>query len=65
MPMMANRESGRTVRQQMMIFVVRVAGRWNTGNPISRERNSASAAFRSFMVPPKMVPVSIKFGGMM
>ena len=65
MPMMANRAAGSTVRQAMMIFVVSVTGRWNTGRPMSSETASASAAFLSLMVPPNTVPVSMKFGGMM
>ena len=65
MPMMANRAAGSTVRQAMMIFVVSVTGRWNTGRPMSREAASASAAFLSLMVPPNTVPVSMKLGGMM
>ena len=64
MPIIANRAAGSTVRQAIMILVVSVTGRWNTGMPMSRDNISASAAFRNLMVPPKMVPVSMKFGGM-
>ena len=64
-PMMANRPAGRTVRQTIIILVVKVTGSWNTGTPMSSARIRASTAFLSLMVPPNIVPVSIKFGGMM
>ena len=65
MPIRANRTRGRVVRQSAMIRAVRPKGRnRKTGTPVTAARMPASITFLARNMPPKKVPVSTKFGGM-
>ena len=65
MPIRANRTRGRVVRHSTMIRAVRPKGRnKNTGSPVATARMPASITFLARNMPPKNVPVSTKFGGM-
>ena len=53
------------VRHSTMIRAVRPKGRnKNTGSPVATARMPASITFLARNMPPKNVPVSTKFGGM-
>ena len=65
MPIKATSPTGRAVRHKMMMRVVSPNGRnRKTGAPMANTRMPASITFRARNIPPKKVPVSIKFGGM-
>ena len=65
MPIRANRTRGKVVRHSTMIRAVRLKGRnRNTGSPVTAARMPASITFLARNMPPKNVPVSTKFGGM-
>ncbi len=66
MPIRANRAIGSAVRHSTMIFAVSPIGRKiQTGIPTAADRMPASITFLALNIPPKKVPVSTKFGGMM
>ena len=62
-PMRDTMAAGRAVMHRMMMRVVRENGRWTTGTPISRAKIMASMALRMSKVPFKILPFSMKFGG--
>ena len=65
MPTRANRARGSAVRHSTMIFAVRPRGRKaQTGIPTAAAKIPASITFLALNIPPKKVPVSTKFGGM-
>ena len=66
MPIRARSASGSAVKQSTMILAVRPRGRnRKTGSPMANARTLASITFRALNIPPKNVPVSTKFGGIM
>ena len=65
MPIRANSTRGRVVRHSTIIRVVRPKGRRRKdGSPVTAARMPASITFLARNMPPKNVPVSTKFGGM-
>jgi len=66
MPMRATNATGRAVRHKAIMRAVSPNGRnKKTGVPMANARMPASITFRARNIPPKKVPVSMKFGGMM
>ena len=65
MPMRATNATGSAVRHKAIMRAVNPNGRnKKTGVPMANARMPASITFRARNIPPKKVPVSIKFGGM-
>ena len=65
MPINATRAAGRAVRHKMIMRVVNPKGtNMKTGTPMAKARIPASITFRARNIPPKNVPDSMKFGGM-
>ena len=65
MPMRATNATGSAVRHKAIMRAVNPNGRnKKTGVPMANARMPASITFRARNIPPKKVPVSMKFGGM-
>ena len=62
-PIRATIAAGSAVMQRMMMRAVRDSGRWKTGIPIARERTMLSMALRMSKVPFRILPFSMKLGG--
>ena len=65
-PIRATSPRGMAVRHSTIMRVVNPKGRQTkTGIPTTAERIPASITFLALNIPPKKVPVSTKFGGIM